>query len=126
MHQLVGEPLTIAVATEKRLEELSERHRIHPQIIPAFCTAQLDGAFDAKLCFDNSSNLLSFFLLFQGKNELDPGWNVCACAMSHTTVTEPTSQQIAQFPIENQVIVKLVVCSPVRYITVVATCCCFK
>ncbi len=126
MHQLVGKPLTIAVATEKCLKELPNGHGIHPQVIPAFCTAQLDGAFDTELGFDNSSNLFSFIFLIQGKNDFDPGWNISACAMRHTTITKPASEQIAQFSIENQAIMNLVVCSPIRYITVIAACGCFK
>src|SRR6266849_4383665 len=126
MHQLVRNLLTIAVVTEKCLKELPNGHGIHPQVIPAFCTAQLDGAFDAKLGFDNSSNLFSFIFLIQGKNDFDPGWNICASAMGHTTVTQPASEQVAQFSIENQMILNLVVCSPIRYITVIAACCRFK
>src|SRR5690349_12775781 len=126
MHQLVGNPLTMAVATEKCLKELSNGHGIHPQVIPAFCAAQLDGAFDTELCFDNSSNLRSFIFLIQGKNEFDPGWNISARAMRHTTITKPASEQIAQFSIENQVILNLAVSSPIRYITVIAACCRFK
>src|SRR6266516_7795054 len=126
MHQLVGKPLTIAVATEKCLKELPNGHGIHPQVIPAFCTAQLDGAFDTELGFDNSSNLFSFIFLIQGKNDFDPGWNISACAMRHTTITKPASEQIAQFAIENQAIMNLVVGSPIRYITVIAACGCFK
>src|SRR5258708_18361479 len=120
MHQLVGNPLIIAVAAEKCLKELTNGHGIHPQVIPAFCTAQLDGALDTKLGFDNSSNLFSFIFLIQGKNDFDPGWNISACAMGHTTITKPASKQIAHFSIENQAILNLVVCSPIRYITVVA------
>ena len=113
MHQLVGKPLTIAVATEKCLKELPNGHGIHPQVIPAFCIAQLDGGFDTKLGFDNSRNLFSFIFLIQGKNDFDPGWNISACAMRHTTITKPASEQIAQFSIENQSILNLVVCSPI-------------
>src|SRR5205814_9431786 len=126
MHQLVGKPLTIAVATEKCLKELPNRHGIHPQVIPAFCAAQLDGGFDTKLGFDNSSNLFSFICLIQGKNDFDPGWNISACAMGHTTITKPASEQIAQFSIENEAILNLVVCAPIRYIAVVAARCRFK
>src|SRR5437016_6106866 len=126
MHQLFRYPLTIAVATEKCLKELPNGHGIHPQVIPAFCTAQLDGAFDTKLGFDNSSNLFSFIFLIQGKNDFDPGWNISACAVSYTTITKPASEQIAQFSIENQAILNLVVGSPIRYMTVIAARCRFK
>src|SRR5712691_2475978 len=126
MHQLIRNPLTMAVATEKCLKELPNRHGIHPQVIPAFCTAQLDGGFDTKLGFDNSSNLFGFICLIQGKNDFDPGWNISAGAMGHTTITKPASEQIAQISIENQAILKLVVCSPIRYITVSAARCRFK
>src|SRR2546429_4557331 len=126
MHQLVGKPLPIAVATEKCLKELPNGHGMHPQVIPTFCTAQLDGALDTKPGFDNSSNLFSFIFLIQGKNDFDSGWNISACAMSYTTITKPTPEQIAQFSIENQAILNLVVGSPIRYMTVIAARCSFK
>src|SRR5215469_7853766 len=99
MHQLVGNPFTIAVATEKCFKELSKGHGIYPQIIPAFSTAQLDGAFDAKFGFDNSGNLYGFFFLIQGKNDFDPGWNISASAMGYAAVTKPAPEQVAQFSI---------------------------
>src|ERR1700694_3854597 len=126
MHQLVRNPLTIAVATKKCLKELPKGHGIHPQVIPAFCTAQLDGAFDTKLGFDNASNLYSFVFLIQGENDFDARWNICTSAMGHTTITKPASEQVAQISIENQLILNLVMCSPIRDITVIAACCCFK
>src|SRR2546421_11287132 len=46
--------------------------------------------------------------------------------MGHTTITKPASEQIAQFSIENQSILNLEVCSPIRYITVITACCRFK
>src|SRR5260370_22571903 len=126
MHQLVGKPLTIAIATEKCLKELPKGNGIHPQVIPAFCTAQFDGAFDTKFGFDNSSNLYRFVFLIQGKNDFDPRWNICAAAMGDTTIPKPAPEQIAQLFIENQAIVELVVCSPIRYITVRAARCRFE
>src|SRR5260370_12012829 len=126
MHQLVGKPLTIAIATEKCLKELPKGHGIHPQVIPAFCTAQLDGAFDTKFGFDNSSNLYRFVFLIQGKNDFDPRWDICAGAMNYAAITKPASEQIAQFSIESQAIVELVVCSPIRYVTVRAARCRFE
>src|SRR5579864_3347858 len=126
MHQLVRKPLTIAIATKKSLKELPEGHRIHPQVIPAFRTAQLDRAFNTKLGFDNSKNLFSFIFLIQGKNDFDSRWNICTSAVGYTTITKPASEQVTQFSIQNQTILKLVVCSPIRYITMIATSSCLK
>src|SRR6266852_6479023 len=126
MHQLVRNPLTMTVAAEKCLKELPKWHGIHPQVIPAFCIAQLDGAFDAKLGFDNAKNLLSFIFLIQRKNDLDPRRNISACAMGHATITKPAPEQVAHISIENQAIIDLVVCSPIRYVTVRAARCRFE
>src|SRR5215467_6798825 len=104
MHQLVRKLFTIAVATKKCLEELTNGHGIHPQVIPTFCTAQLDRALDTELSFDNSSDLLRFICLIQGKNKLDTRWNIAAGAMCHTAITEPASKQIAQCSIEDEMI----------------------
>src|SRR5579859_4550010 len=116
----------MAVATEKCFKELPNGHRIHPEIIPAFCTAQLDGGFDTQPGFDNSSNLCSFFFLIQGKNDFDSGWNVCTGTMGYTSIAKPAPEQIAQISIKSQPIMNFIVCSPIRHITVIAACCCFK
>src|SRR5690349_23543051 len=106
MHQPVGYLFAIAVAAEKCLEELSKRHGVHPQIVPAFGAAQLDGAFDTKFGFDNTGGLYRFFFLLQRKDDFDTGRNISTGAMGNTSITEPAPEQVAQIFVKNQAIIE--------------------